>query len=125
MKCISCGGERWATVSRDGAIETWRCLDCNHEEVVHVNPSLSAAVLLANRAPVFRLMGTWSTKPDRNDVELLRTLFPRLKNITLATMMRAAREKEQFELGRFTDAELSVIEEALEALNITFTRVPI
>lgn len=125
MKCINCGGERWTVISRVGAIETWRCLECSREEVVHVNAPLSAADLPLSKEPVFRLMAEWSATPGASDVESLRSLFPRVKDLTLATMMRAAREKKQIELGRFTDSELRPMAGALEALQLKLSRVPI
>jgi len=125
MKCNNCGGERWTVISRVGAIETWRCLECSREEVVHVNAPLSAGDLPLSKEPVFQLMAEWSATPGAKEVESLRALFPRGKDLTLATMMRAAREKRQIELGRFTDTELRPMAAILETLNLKLSRVPI
>lgn len=125
MKCSNCGGERWTVISRVGAIETWRCLECSQEEVVHVNAPLSVGDLPLSNEPVFRLMAEWSATPGAREVESLRALFPRVKDLTLATMMRAAREKKQIELGRFTDTDLRPMAATLETLNLKLSRVPI
>lgn len=125
MKCSNCGEDRWTVINRVGAIETWRCLDCNHEEVVHVNAPISAGTQLLSREPVFELVVEWSAIPGVREVQLLHSLFPRVKGLTLATMIRAAREKRRIELGRFTDSELRSIEPSLETLSLQLSRVPI
>jgi hypothetical protein len=93
--------------------------------MVHVNAPLSAGELPLSKEPAFRLMAEWSATPVAKEVESLRSLFPRVKDLTLATMMRAAREKKQIELGRFTDTELRPIAATLETLNLKLSRVPI
>lgn len=125
MKCSRCGSERWTVVNRVGAIETWRCLDCAQEEVVHVNARISAGDLLLSKEPVFRLVAEWSATPGAGEVGSLRALFPRMKDLTLAVMLRAARERKQFELGRFTDTELVPMAATLETLNLKLSRIPI
>lgn len=125
MKCSNCGGERWTVINRVGAMETWRCLECSREEVVHVNAPIPAGEQPLGKEPVFRLVAEWSATPGTQEVESLRSLFPRVKDLTLATMMRAAREKKQIELGRFTDTELCPIAATLGTLSLKLSRVPI
>ena len=125
MKCSDCGGERWEVIGRVGAIETWRCLGCSREEVLHVNTPVSFEELPSRKEPVFRLMAEWSAKPTAKEVDALHSLFPRVKDLKLATMLRAALEKKQIELGRFTDAELRPIQATLATLNLKLSRVPI
>lgn len=108
-----------------GAIETWRCVACSKEEVVHVNSSVSIGNFPLNNEPVFRLLVEWAAMPAAKDVESLRSLFPRVKELTVATMMRAAREKKAIDFGRYTDSELLPKIEILKTLNIKLSLMPI
>jgi hypothetical protein len=125
MKCSNCGGEQWTITDRIGAIETWRCLTCSKEEVVHVNAPISISDLPSNLEDVFRLVAEWVAIPCASDVESLRSLFPRVKDLTLATMTRAARERKTIELGRFTDSELRQMSSTLGSLRLKLSRIPI
>lgn len=124
MKCSNCNNERWSVVGRVGALETWRCLECGNEEVVHVNAPLSD-VDVSNLEPVFHLRVEWSTAPSARDLEVFQTLFPRVKGVTLAAMVRAAREHRKIEVGRYTESELRPMAESLQSLNLKLDRVPV
>lgn len=125
MKCSICGGERWSVVGRVGALETWRCLECTREETVHVNVPLSEADLPVTLEPVFHLLVEWTSTPAARDIGTFQALFPRVKGVTFAAMVRAARERKRIDVGRFTESELRPMASTLESLSLVLHRVPV
>lgn len=124
-KCTSCGSENLEVVDRLGAIETWRCQSCGHEETMHVYDPRFNPVLPVDLAPVFTLVARWTAKPTARQIVELQRLFPRLQALSSIDLMKKARDGSGFELGRFTESELPIPSSQLAQLGVDVERVPV
>ena len=125
VKCTKCGGGSLTVVERVGSLETWRCEFCSHEETVHVYSPSHDLPLPKGSEPVFRLVARWNNQPTVDEIDALRALFPRLRAMSAPDLAKAARTRDQIELGRFTDSELKPLTPQLESLDICLDRIPI
>lgn len=124
-KCINCGNEKWAVVARTGALETWRCETCGHEETVHVYAPQFDPALPKDLEPVFSLVASWRGRPSARDIAALQSLFPRTRSMSAVELMKKARDHERLDLGRFTESELRPLASQIESLGVELERIPI
>lgn len=123
--CPNCRSTGWAMTSKIGALETWRCNQCHHEEVIHVyDPSIEPSSL-SGHEPVFELVGHWRSKPSKEQAGKLASVVPALRHAQVSALIRSALEGTSLGLGRFTDAEASEIEPVLLSLGLAVERAPI
>jgi len=123
--CTNCGSETWTVIARVGALETWRCESCGHEETVHVYAPQFDPVLPQDLEPVFSLVARWKVKPTARDITALQSIFPRVRTMSAVELMRKARDHEKLDLGRFTESELQPLVPQLESLGVELERIPI
>jgi hypothetical protein len=124
-KCTNCGAEKWSLVERLGALETWRCESCGHEETVHVYDPRLDPKLPPDLAPVFTLVARWLSKPTARQISELQKLFPRLRSVSGVELMKKAHDQSTLELGRFIESEVSARVHQLESLGVEIERIPI
>jgi hypothetical protein len=124
-KCAKCGAESFSVIERTGALETWRCESCGHEETVHVFDPANEPLLPEVLEPVFRVVGRWTSKPSTQQVSEIQASFPMLRNVPVSALLRKAMEKSDIELGRFTEVEMRNLVPLLQRLGMEITQTPI
>lgn len=123
--CPNCRSNGWAMISKLGALETWRCDQCHHEEVIHVYDPSTDPPSLSAQEQVFELVGRWRSKPSKEQAGKLTSLVPALRHAQASALIRSALEGASLGLGRFTDAEAREIEPILLSLGLSVERTPI
>lgn len=124
-RCPNCGSNGWIMSNKIGALETWHCDQCHHEEVIHIYDPSNEPPLARALEPVFELIGHWRSKPSKEQAEKLISLIPALRHAQASALIRAAIEGVPVPLGRFTEQEAKEIEPDALSLGISMERTTI